>query len=199
MRHGMANRKLGRTSSHRKAMFRNQIASMIDRERIITTLVKAKEVKPLVEKMVTLGREDSVHARRQATKTIVDQGLVQKLFGTIGPRFADTPGGYTRIVKLGPRRGDGAEMAILEFTDYKLADASPAPAVKAKSKKAAPAAAEPAAEEEPKKKPAAKKAAPKKAAASEAKAGAEEGRRLRSEGRRRREAEKEARREKEED
>jgi large subunit ribosomal protein L17 len=174
MRHGMANRKLGRTSSHRKAMFRNQIASMIDRERIITTLVKAKEVKPLVEKMVTLGREDSVHARRQATKTIVDQGLVQKLFGTIGPRFADTPGGYTRIVKLGPRRGDGAEMAILEFTDYKLADAAPAPAAKAKSKKAAPAASEPAADDEPKKKPAAKKAAPKKAAASEEKAGAEE-------------------------
>jgi large subunit ribosomal protein L17 len=167
MRHGMANRKLGRTSSHRKAMFRNQIASMIDRERIITTLVKAKEVKPLVEKMVTLGREDSVHARRQATKTIVDQGLVQKLFGTIGPRFADTPGGYTRIVKLGPRRGDGAEMAILEFTDYKLADAAPAPAPKAKSKKAAPAA-EPASDDEPKKKPAAKKAAPKKAAADDA-------------------------------
>jgi large subunit ribosomal protein L17 len=161
----MANRKLGRTSSHRKAMFRNQIASMIDRERIITTLVKAKEVKPLVEKMVTLGREDSVHARRQAAKTIIDQGLVQKLFNVIGPRFAETPGGYTRIVKLGPRRGDGAEMAILEFTDYKLADAAPAPAVKAKSKKAAPAA-KPADDDAEPKKPAAKKAAPKKAAAS---------------------------------
>lgn len=144
MRHGMANRKLGRTSSHRKAMFRNQVASMIQSERIITTLIKAKELRPIVEKMVTLGRKDSVHARRQAAESITDNTLVQKLFNEIAPRMADRNGGYTRIIKLGPRRGDGAEMAILEFVDYgggaTKAEEKPAKgAKKAASKKAAPA------------------------------------------------------------
>src|SRR5882724_7750902 len=106
MRHGMVNRKLGRTSAHRNALFRNQLASLIDRERIITTLPKAKELRPQIERLITLARTDSVHNRRQAARAIADEGLVQKLFATLAPRFADRPGGYTRIIKLGPRRGD---------------------------------------------------------------------------------------------
>lgn len=169
MRHNMANRKLGRTSAHRAALFRNQLASMVLSERIITTLIKAKELRPLIEKLVTLGREDSVHNRRQAGRSLPDTELVKKLFEQIAPRFAQRPGGYTRIVKLGPRRGDGAEMAILEFIDYEGVNA-PAPekgAKKAPKKEAAPAEggdekdAAPKAEK-PAKKPAAKKAAPKK-------------------------------------
>src|SRR5438132_13314883 len=100
MRHGMVNRKLGRTSSHRLALFRNQLASLIDKERIITTLPKAKELRPQIERLVTLGRNDSVHARRQAAQIIADDSLVAKLFNTISPRFATTPGGYPRIIKL---------------------------------------------------------------------------------------------------
>jgi large subunit ribosomal protein L17 len=169
MRHGMVNRKLGRTSGHRLALFRNQLASLIDKERIITTLPKAKELRPQIERLVTLGRNDSVHARRQAAAIIADDKLVAKLFGTIGPRFATTPGGYTRIIKIGPRRGDAAEMAILEFVGYELSKnetATPAPAAKTRSKKASPAAgdADDDAADEPKKKPA-KKAAPKNDAA----------------------------------
>jgi large subunit ribosomal protein L17 len=164
----MVNRKLGRTTSHRLAMFRNQLASLIDKERIITTLPKAKELKPLVERLITLGRTDSVHNRRNAARQIHDDTLVAKLFDTLGPRFADRPGGYTRIVKLGPRRGDAAEMAILEFVGFELpTEEKKAPAAAKASKKAAKAKETeeeaPAAEEEtPKKKPAAKKAAPKK-------------------------------------
>src|ERR1051326_3818677 len=138
MRHGMVNRKLGRTTSHRLAMFRNQLASLIDKERIITTLPKAKELKPQIERLITLGRSDSVHNRRNAARQINDDTLVAKLFDTLGPRFSDRPGGYTRIVKLGPRRGDAAEMAILEFVGYEIASdekkAAPAPAKKAKGK-----------------------------------------------------------------
>ena len=170
MRHGMVNRKLGRTTSHRLAMFRNQLASLIDKERIITTLPKAKELRPLIEKLITLGKNDSVHARRQAERSVPDDTLVAKLFDTLGPRFADRPGGYTRIVKLGPRRGDASEMAILEFVGYQLEKEEAAPAAKEKGAKkkpaeeAAPPAEEAEAEEKPKKKPAAKKAAPKKKA-----------------------------------
>lgn len=169
MRHGMVNRKLGRTTSHRLAMFRNQLASLIDKERIITTLPKAKELKPQIERLVTLGRNDSVHNRRNAAKQINDDTLVAKLFDTLGPRFSDRPGGYTRIVKLGPRRGDAAEMAILEFVGYELAadekKAAPAaPAKKAKGKPAPEPEPKPAEEERPKKKTASKKAAPKKKA-----------------------------------
>lgn len=169
MRHNMANRKLGRTSAHRAALFRNQLASMVQSERIITTLIKAKELRPLLEKLVTLGREDSVHNRRQAERSLPDDSLVKKLFEKIAPRFAQRPGGYTRIVKLGPRRGDGAEMAILEFVDFEgvSAPAAEKSAKKAPKKQAAPAEggeekeAAPKAEK-PAKKPAAKKAAPKK-------------------------------------
>ena len=171
MRHGMANRKLGRKSGHRMAMFRNQLASLIDNERIVTTLPKAKELRPLIEKLITLGKNDSVHARRNAAKMVQDETLIAKLFGTLGPRFAERPGGYTRIIKLGARRGDAAEMAILEFVGYELPAAAksgaPAPAAPKRGKKKdeesddAEAAA---AEEKPKKKAAApkKEAAPKK-------------------------------------
>ena len=175
MRHGMVNRKLGRTSSHRAAMFRNQLASLIENERIITTLPKAKELRPQIERLITLGRNDSVHNRRQAARVVGTDGLVAKLFDTLGPRFADRPGGYTRIIKLGARRGDAAEMAILEFIGYepKIEEKekpAPAEAKGGAKKQAKPAEPEaPAAEEEEaeEKKPAAKKkpAAAKKPAA----------------------------------
>jgi large subunit ribosomal protein L17 len=137
----MANRKLGRKSGHRLAMFRNQLASLIDKERIITTLPKAKELRPQIERLVTLGRNDSVHARREAARLVADDTLVAKLFGTIGPRFAERPGGYTRIIKLGQRRGDAAEMAILEFVGYEPAkEEAPAAPAKGAKKKAEPKA-----------------------------------------------------------
>jgi len=166
----MVNRKLGRTSSHRLAMFRNQLASLIDKERIITTLPKAKELKPQIERLITLGRTDSVHNRRNAARQISDDALVAKLFDTLGPRFSDRPGGYTRIVKLGTRRGDAAEMAILEFVGYEIAteEKSAAPAKGAKkSAKAKGKEEEAPAEETPKKKAPSKKAAPKKKADEE--------------------------------
>jgi large subunit ribosomal protein L17 len=175
MRHGMVNRKLGRTSGHRLMMFRNQLASLIQSERIITTLPKAKELRPQIERLITLGKNDSVHARRNAARVIENEEIVGKLFDTLGPRFSDRPGGYTRIIKLGPRRGDAAEMAILEFVGYeppKEEKAAPAPA---KGKKAAEPAesgaaeeVEPAGEEKPKKP--AKKAEAKPKAKPEPKA-----------------------------
>jgi len=167
----MVNRKLGRTTSHRLMMFRNQLASLIDKERIITTLPKAKELRPQVERLITLGRNDSVHGRREAARVIGDETIVAKLFDTIGPRFSTRPGGYTRIIKLGPRRGDAAEMAILELVERTAAEepAASEPAKKAKPAKAAPKKAkeEPASEpegEEPKTKTS-RKAAPKAAKA----------------------------------
>jgi large subunit ribosomal protein L17 len=173
MRHGMVNRKLGRTSAHRNALFRNQLASLIDKERIITTLPKAKELRPQIERLITLARTDSVHNRRQAVR-VVDESMVAKLFDTLGPRFTDRPGGYTRIIKLGPRRGDAAEIAILEFVDFKLdtevKEEAPAKKAKAapKKAKAKPDADEDEDEEAPKKK-SSKKAAPKKEAAEKPK------------------------------
>src|SRR2546423_2260250 len=160
MRHGMVNRKLGRTSSHRNALFRNQLASLIDKERIITTLPKAKELRPQIERLITIGKNASVHNRRQVERVVPDDHLIAKLFDTLGPRFNERPGGYTRIIKLGSRRGDAAEMAILEFVGYEP-KIEEAPAEE-KGKKAAPKKeegeeAEAAAEEKPK-----KKAAPKK-------------------------------------
>src|SRR5436309_14894537 len=165
MRHGMANRKLGRTSAHRAALFRNQLASLIDKERIITTLPKSKELRPQIERLVTLGKNDSLHNRRQAERVVGEDTLIAKLFTTLGPRFNERPGGYTRIIKLGARRGDAAEMAILEFVGYEppqeaaeapVAEAKATPKKAAAPKKAAKAEAEeaepPAAEEKPKKK-----------------------------------------------
>jgi large subunit ribosomal protein L17 len=118
VRHGKANRKLGRTTSHRLALFRNQLQSLVIHERIVTTLPKAKELRPIAERLVTRGKSDTVHARRIVGRWVSDRDLIKKLFTEIAPRFADRPGGYTRIVKLGPRHGDGAEMAVLEFVDY---------------------------------------------------------------------------------
>lgn len=121
MRHAKQHRKLGRTPSHRIALFRNQLTSLMQEERIVTTLAKAKELRPLAERIVTRGRAtDSVHARRWVRRWIPDRGVVKKVFDEISPRFSDRPGGYTRIVKLGPRQGDGAEMAVLEFIDYEF-------------------------------------------------------------------------------
>ena len=145
MRHNRSGRKLGRTSEHRRALFRNQLKSLIAHERIITTLPKAKELRPIAERVVTLGRRaDSVHARRLAGRWLDDRDLVHRLFTEIGPRFTARPGGYTRIVKLGPRRGDGAELAVLEFVDFKLKDAKGKAAGEGKKeqRKKRPAAAE---------------------------------------------------------
>ncbi len=159
MRHGYSHRKLGRTSSHRNALFRNQLASMIQSERIVTTLPKAKELRPLIEKLITLARTDSVHARRQAFRLVPDDALIAKLFNTIGPRFSTRPGGYTRILKLGARRGDAAEMAILELVERTEGEDKPETPAKGGAKKAAAkpkAKADEPGEDKPK-----KKAAPK--------------------------------------
>jgi len=117
MRHGAAHRKLGRTSSHRTAMFANMAASLIKHEQITTTLPKAKELRPFVEKLVTLGKKGDLHARRQAISHVRDVTQVGKLFETIGPRYAERNGGYIRIMKAGFRHGDNAPMAVIEFVD----------------------------------------------------------------------------------
>lgn len=120
MRHAIRGRKLNRTTSHRRALFRNQLASLVRHERIVTTLPKAKELRPIFEKTVTKGKRGTLHARRQVRSWLPDRHLVQKVFDDIAPRMADRDGGYCRILKLGPRKGDGAEMAILELVDYEL-------------------------------------------------------------------------------
>ena len=117
MRHGAAYRKLGRTVSHRQAMFANMAASLIKHEQITTTLPKAKELRPFVEKLVTLAKKGDLHARRQAISQVRDVPQVGKLFETIGPRYADRNGGYIRIMKAGFRHGDNAAMAVIEFVD----------------------------------------------------------------------------------
>jgi large subunit ribosomal protein L17 len=119
MRHRNLGRKLGRTSTHRSAMFANMAASLIKHEQIKTTLPKAKELRPIVEKLVTLSRRGGadLHARRQAIAQIKDLTQVKKLFDVLGPRYSDRPGGYTRVLKAGFRHGDNAEMAFIEFVD----------------------------------------------------------------------------------
>jgi large subunit ribosomal protein L17 len=117
MRHGKSGRKLNRTASHRKAMFANMAASLIEHEQIVTTLPKAKEIRPIVEKLVTLGKRGDLHARRQAISAIRDEVQVRKLFDTIATRYADRNGGYLRIMKAGFRHGDSAPMAVIEFVD----------------------------------------------------------------------------------
>ena len=135
MRHAKRGRKLGRTTSHRLALFRNQIHSLVEHGRIVTTLPKAKELRRVAERVVTRGKTNSVPARRWVARWIPDRTMVKKVFDDLGPRFADRPGGYTRIVKLGPRRGDGAEMAVIEWVDYeKPAEAAPPPKSKSKAK-----------------------------------------------------------------
>jgi len=117
MRHGAAHRKLGRTASHRTAMFANMAASLIKHEQIVTTLPKAKELRPFVEKLVTLAKRGDLHARRQAISKIRDEDQVRKLFATLGPRYAERNGGYIRVLKAGFRHGDNAPMAVIEFVD----------------------------------------------------------------------------------
>lgn len=121
MRHNVKGRKLGRTTEHRQAMFRNQLASLVESGRIRTTLMKAKELRPIAEKIVTKGKRGTIDARRQVRRWISERTLVKKLFDEVAPRFQERNGGYLRILKLGPRPGDGAEMAFLEWVDYQLA------------------------------------------------------------------------------
>ena len=117
MRHGNRGRKLNRTSSHRKAMFANMSASLIEHEQIVTTLPKAKELRPIVEKLVTLGKRGDLHARRQAAAQLTEDKDVAKLFDVLGPRYKDRQGGYIRVLKAGFRYGDMAPMAIIEFVE----------------------------------------------------------------------------------
>ena len=117
MRHGKAGRKLNRTSSHRKAMFANMAASLIKHEQIVTTLPKAKEMKPIIDKLITLGKRGDLHARRQAISQIRDTAMVAKLFDTLGERYKDRSGGYSRVLKAGFRYGDNAPMAVIELVD----------------------------------------------------------------------------------
>ena len=117
MRHGNAHRKLGRKPEHRKAMFANMAAALIKHEQITTTLPKAKELRPVVEKLITLGKRGDLHARRQAVSQIRDVAMVKKLFDVLGPRYKDRNGGYCRILKAGFRYGDNAAVAVIEFVD----------------------------------------------------------------------------------
>ena len=117
MRHGMSGRKLNRTSSHRKAMFANMAAALIKHEQITTTLPKAKDLRPVVEKLITLGKRGNLHARRQALSVLRDTGLAAKLFGPLAERYASRAGGYTRVLKAGFRYGDQAAMAVIELVD----------------------------------------------------------------------------------
>ncbi len=123
MRHHKAGRKLGRDAAHRKALYANLTASLIEHGRIKTTEAKAKAVKPFAEQMITLGKRGDLHARRLALAELRSQDVVHVLFADVAPRFADRPGGYTRIVKLGPRQGDAADMVYLELVDYEPAGA----------------------------------------------------------------------------
>ncbi|MFN2387473.1 MAG: 50S ribosomal protein L17 [Thermoanaerobaculia bacterium] len=127
MQHNRAGRKLRRTTSHRLAMFSNQLASLMTHERIETTLMKAKELRPLAEKLITTAKRDDVAARRRVLRWIPDRDAVKRVFETLAPRFVDRPGGYTRILRLGSRRGDNAEVAILEFVDYQFKPKDRAP------------------------------------------------------------------------
>jgi large subunit ribosomal protein L17 len=122
VRHHRAGKKLGRDASHRKALYSNLAGSLIVHGRIKTTVTKAKAVKPIAEKMITLGRQGDIHSRRQATAFLRSQDVVHKLFSEVGPRFKARPGGYSRIIRIGPRPGDAAEMAYLELVDFSAED-----------------------------------------------------------------------------
>jgi len=140
MRHQKKTIKLGRTAAHRKALLANQVCSLIEHQRIKTTLAKAKAVRPLAEKMVTLGKKGSIHARRTALATLRQKTLVKKLFDDIAPRSTERNGGYTRIVKLGQRKSDSARMAFIEWVDAAVVEEKPAEEKKAKRKEAEPSA-----------------------------------------------------------
>ena len=120
MRHGKVYRKLNRTAEHRRAMFGNMCAALIKHEQIVTTLPKAKELRPIVEKLVTLGKRGDLHARRQAIAEMRDVAMVRKLFDVLGPRYKERQGGYTRVLKAGFRYGDSAPVAVIEFVDRDL-------------------------------------------------------------------------------
>jgi large subunit ribosomal protein L17 len=117
MRHGYRGRRFNRTTEHRKAMFSNMAQALIKHEQIVTTLPKAKDLRPVVEKLVTLGKRGDLHARRQAMAQVKDVALVKKLFEVLGPRYKERNGGYTRVLKAGFRYGDSAPMAVIEFVD----------------------------------------------------------------------------------
>lgn len=140
MRHQKKTLKLGRTAEHRKALLANQVCSLIQHQRIKTTLAKAKAVRPLAEKIVTLGKNGSLHARRNALSILRQKDAVNKLFDEIAPRSTDRNGGYTRIVKLGQRKSDSASMAFIEWVDAAKATEEKAPKEKAPKQKKEPAA-----------------------------------------------------------
>jgi large subunit ribosomal protein L17 len=151
MRHAVKGRKLGRTSSHREALFRNQLQSLVEKEKIVTTLPKAKELRPIAERVITRGKHGTVHDRRWVLRWVLKRDLVKKVFDDIAPRFSERPGGYLRIIKLGPRQGDGAEMAVLELVEREATvAAAPEPAEEKKAKKAAPKKGQPKADAKPK-------------------------------------------------
>lgn len=166
MKHRVAGRKLGRSSSHRLALLRNLSTELFRAERIRTTLGKAKELRPFAERLLTLSKRETLHARRLVARHIHDRDVVAKLFDTLSARFAVRPGGYTRIVKLGPRRGDNAEMALVELVGSEAASAPETPKGPAKGRKRAKPEAEappaPAGEGKAAPRRAAKKAAVKK-------------------------------------
>src|SRR5215468_4095853 len=120
MRHRNAHRKLSRNSSHRRALLRNLVTDFLEHGRLMTTLPKAKEIRPLAEKMITLGKRDSLHARRQVQAYLLKEAIAKRVFDTIAPKFADRKGGYSRIIKLGNRQGDGADLAIIELLGSEL-------------------------------------------------------------------------------
>ncbi|MDO6965863.1 50S ribosomal protein L17 [Rhizobium alvei] len=141
MRHGNSGRKLNRTASHRKAMFKNMAASLVEHEQIVTTLPKAKEIRPIVEKLVTLGKRGDLHARRQLISQIGSADLAGKLIATIAPRYANRNGGYLRIMKAGFRHGDNAPLAVIEFVDRDVSAKGAADHARVEAEKAAAEAA----------------------------------------------------------
>lgn len=148
MRHRVAGRHLGRETSHRLALYRNLVTDLLRYDRITTTEAKAKEIRPMAEKIITLGRRGDLHARRQAQRFLYDTGVVKKVFDEIGPAMKDRPGGYLRITGLEPRKGDGARMAAIELVTYVNAPPTPRPArvtAPPSVAQAAPAAVAPAA------------------------------------------------------
>jgi large subunit ribosomal protein L17 len=163
MRHQKKTVKLGLTAAHRKALLANQVCSLIQHQRIKTTLAKAKAVRPLAEKMVTLGKKNSLHARRTALAVLRQKDAVQKLFADIAPRNAERKGGYTRIVKLGERKSDSARVAFIEWVDApQVADDIATEATDKKKSKAAKSAADTAPEAKPSRKEKKSEAAEKK-------------------------------------
>jgi large subunit ribosomal protein L17 len=148
MRHRNAHRKLSRNTSHRRALLRNLVTDFLDHGRLMTTLPKAKEVRPLAEKMITLGKRDNLHARRQLQSFLLREAVAKKVFETIAPRFADRNGGYSRIIKLGNRKGDGAALAIIELLGSELEVKKAERAAKEKEKQTKDAGKEKKKEEE---------------------------------------------------